>query len=84
MIKYKQLPPIFGDGKEATYKGVMATIYEYDGYALIYTIESKNQGKGEVREFIKLLRKDYPVIKSSIPLNDVWKLICKKYNIEIV
>lgn len=83
-ITYKKLPLHFGLGLWAKYKGVVATIFEYDTHALIYTIESKNEGQGEVREFIQLLRQDYKEIKSSVPLSSVWELICKKYGIEIL
>jgi len=82
-INYKKLPPQFGDGLRASYKGVVATIFEYSDHALIYTITSKNPGKGEVREFIKLLKEDYPQVKSSAPLNQIWNKICKNYQLEI-
>jgi hypothetical protein len=81
---YKKLPEQFGEGLVARYKGVRATIYQQDDYHLIYTIESQNEGKGEVREFIQLLREDKGKIKSSIPLNEKWEMICKKYGIEVI
>ncbi len=84
MIAYTPLPPNFGEGLRATYKGVVATIYEYPTHALIYTIESKHEGKGQVRRFLELLREKYPEIRSSVPLSERWEKITKLNKIKIV
>ena len=85
-IVYKQLPRILGmDGiKEATYKGVKADIAEGDDWVSIYMIESVNRKKGEVNEFISLLKKDYPQkeLWSTGPLNTVWDYIAHKHKIK--
>ena len=45
---------------------------------------SDNQGKGEVNEFIELLKMDYPNkrLLSSVPLNPAWKYIADKHGIK--
>jgi len=83
-IIYKQLPPMFGGVKEARYKGVVAIIAEGDNWVSIFTIESANRQKGEVNEFIGLLRQEYPdkELWSSVPLNSIWDYIVHKHGIK--
>jgi len=70
--------------KEATYKGVTADIAEGDGWVSIYLIKSSNKRQGEVNEFIKLLKEDYPnkELWSSVPLNNIWDYIAHKHKIK--
>ena len=84
MIIYEQMPPCFGGVKEARYKGVVATLAEGEGWVSIYSIESQNRQKGEVNEFIGLLRQDYPdkELWSSVPLNSIWDYIAHKNGIK--
>ena len=84
MIIYTPLPKCFGEGLKATFKDVVATIYEYPTFALIYTIASQNEGQGQVREFIRLLREKDPEIRSSVPLSDRWAKVCGLNKIKIV
>lgn len=81
-IKYKYIP-FFGT-TTAKYKGVTASLAKGKGWISIYVIMSDNQGKGEVNEFINLLKKDYPnkELSSSVPLNPAWKYIADKHNIK--
>jgi hypothetical protein len=83
-LHYSKLPAQFGGAFEIEYKGVMATAAMGDDWLSIYTIESSNQGEGEVQEFVQLLIKDHPGMRicSSISLNPAWTYICQKYNIE--
>jgi len=83
-IAYRELP--FMGIKEATYKGVVASIAEGDDWVSIYSIESANKRKGEVTEFIGLLRQDYPdkELRSSVPLNEIWDYIAHKHGIKHV
>lgn len=83
-IVYRQMPLIFGGTKGAIYKGVIATIAEGDNWVSIYTIESQHRRKGEVNEFIYLLKQDHPdkELWSSVPLNDVWDYIAHKHGIK--
>jgi len=81
-IKYKYIP-FFGT-ITATYKGIVASLAKSKKWISIYTIQSHNRGKGEVNEFIKLLKKDYPnkVLWSSVPLNPAWQYIADKHGIK--
>lgn len=85
-IIYKQLPPILGMSgiKEATYKGVTADIAEGENWVSIYLIKSLNKRRGEVNDFIKLLKGDYPdkELWSSVPLNSIWDYIAHKHKIK--
>ncbi len=84
MIVYRELSGPFEHIKEATYKGVKASIGEGGDWVSIYTIESSNKRQGEVNEFINLLKQDYPKKRlcSSVPLNDLWDYIVHKHGIE--
>lgn len=81
-IIYKEIPSM--GIKEATYKGIVADIAEGNGWVSIYTIKSSNKRKGEVNEFIELLKLDYPekILWSSIPLNKIWDYIAHKHKIQ--
>ena len=83
-IIYSQLPPILGGIKGATYKGVKADIAEGEDWISIYFIESSNKRRGEVNEFIQLLKEDYPSkeLWSSVPLNSIWDYIARKHKIK--
>jgi hypothetical protein len=82
-LDFITLPPMLGGAMATTYKGVRATVAFGDDWVSIYSIWSINERKGEAQEFIRLLKKYFPDKKlySSIPLNDVWKHICDKYEI---
>jgi len=88
-IVYKTSPmaELFTDGsnvKDAFYKGVTFNVCIDEKTVSIWTIESKNQGKGEVQEMIDLLKKDFPdkEIFGSVPLNPVAKHIFDKKGIK--
>jgi hypothetical protein len=84
MIVYKELPLMFGGAKEARYKGVLASISIEDNWVSIITIESSNRRRGEVNEFITLLKQEYPgkELWSSVPLNSIWDYIAHKNGIK--
>ena len=83
-ITYKELPPMFGGAKEAKYKGVTADIATGDSWVSIISIESSNRRRGEVNEFIALLKQEYPnkELWSSVPLNNIWDYIAHKHGIK--
>lgn len=71
---------------DAYYKGVFMNLAEGHDWVSIYLCESKNKGKGEVQEMIKLLREDFKGKKvcGSVPLNPVMKHIYDKCGVDYI
>jgi len=65
---------------EIRYKDVLMTLAEDNDWISIYSVLSKNPGKGEVSEMIDLIKKDFPNKKlyGSVPLNSTMKHIYDK------
>ena len=86
-MKYQKSPisEMFEDGNIilATHKGVSMDLDIGKDYASIYSVESKNEGKGEAQEAIEILKKDHPDKKlhGSVPLNPVMKHIFDKLGV---
>jgi D-alanine-D-alanine ligase-like ATP-grasp enzyme len=81
-INYQKskFPMIGGELTEARYKGVFMTLAEGADWVSIYSVDSMNQGKGEVQEMIDLIKKDYvgKKVYGSVPMNKVMKHIFDK------
>ena len=67
------------------HKSCTANIGVGDGWATVYSIESKERGKGHATELLSELKKYYEVkgkrFGSSVALNDGMRRILKKLNI---
>lgn len=83
-IRYKDENMMGMDLLIATYKGVRMSLGQGEDWISIYSCDSKNEGKGEVQEMIKLLKEDFPKKRlcGSVPLHPAMKHIYEKFNID--
>jgi len=86
IVRDHQLSKLFKGGSmfNATHRGVEMTLAMAKNWVSIYSIESKNQNKGEAQEAISLLKKKYSgkEIWGSIPMNPIIKHIFDKLHIK--
>jgi hypothetical protein len=86
IVKDPQLSKLLKGGSMfiATHKSVEMSLARTRNWVPIYSIESKNQNKGEAQEAITLLKEEYPdkEVWGSIPINPIIKHIFDKLQIK--
>ena len=82
-IKYKPVNILGIDLILATYKGVEILLAEFPNIVTIYSVQSKNNGKGYVQKALIKIREDYLPRKlfGSVPLNGKMQHIYEKLEI---